>query len=60
MEADDIINSLVEYTQEFGNYEKVMIISGDKDFAQLQKYSNVDQYSPITKSLLKSMTHMLF
>jgi len=53
MEADDIINSLVEYTQEFGNYEKVMIISGDKDFAQLQKYSNVDQYSPITKKLIK-------
>ena len=26
-----------------------MIISGDKDFIQLQKYSNVSQYSPILK-----------
>ena len=46
-EADDIIACLVESTQEFGNNEKVMIISGDKDFIQLQKYKNVKQYSPI-------------
>ena len=26
-----------------------MIVSGDKDFIQLQKYSNVTQYSPILK-----------
>jgi 5'-3' exonuclease len=29
--------------------EKIMIISGDKDFIQLQKYRNVKQYSPILK-----------
>ena len=45
-EADDIIATLVESTQEFGNHEKVMIISSDKDFIQLQKYSNVKQFSP--------------
>ena len=32
--------------------EKVMIVSGDKDFIQLQKYDNVKQYSPITKKLV--------
>ena len=26
-----------------------MIVSGDKDFIQLQKYPNVQQYSPILK-----------
>ena len=25
--------------------EKIMIVSGDKDFIQLQKYPNVKQYS---------------
>ena len=29
-----------------------MIISGDKDFIQLQKYLNVKQYSPILKKLV--------
>ena len=48
-EADDIIGTLVLNTQEFGQYEPVMIISSDKDFAQLQKYNNVKQWSPIQK-----------
>jgi len=51
-EADDIIATLVEKTQEFGEYEKVMIVSSDKDFAQLQKYENVYQYSPMKKGLV--------
>ena len=29
-----------------------MIVSGDKDFIQLQKYPNVKQYSPITKKMV--------
>lgn len=49
LEADDIIAALVDYTQEFGQWEPVLIISGDKDFAQLQKYSNVKQYSPVQR-----------
>lgn len=48
-EADDIIAAMVETKQEFGTDEKVMIVSADKDFVQLQKYSNVEQFSPMTK-----------
>ena len=44
-EADDIIATLCKNYQD----KKIMIISGDKDFIQLQKYSNVQQYSPILK-----------
>ena len=55
-EADDIIGVLVEQTQEFGQHEEVMIISGDKDFAQLQKYDNVAQYSPVQKKFIKTDT----
>ena len=47
-EADDIIGVL---SREAGT-EKVMIISGDKDFIQLQVHKNVKQYSPITKKLV--------
>jgi hypothetical protein len=52
-EADDVIAALVEDTQEFGNHDDVMIISADKDFAQLQKYNNVSQFSPMTKKYIK-------
>jgi 5'-3' exonuclease len=51
-EADDIIGTLVENTNEFGNHEKVMIVSADKDFAQLQRYGNVRQFSPLTKKFI--------
>ena len=51
-EADDCIAQLVEETQEFGKAEDVMIISSDKDFAQLQRYSNVKQYSPMQKKFI--------
>ena len=44
-EADDIIGFLCEENKD----EKIIIISGDKDFIQLQKYPNVTQWSPITK-----------
>jgi len=43
-EADDIIAVLVKHTK-----EPIMIISGDKDFIQLQSKPNVKQYSPIQK-----------
>ena len=56
VEADDMVGVLCDYTQEFGQYEEVMIISGDKDFAQLQKYKNINQYSPITRKFIKEPT----
>lgn len=61
-EADDIIGVLVESTQDFGKNEKVMIVSGDKDFLQLQKYPNVKQYSPSLKKLMveKNPSFFLF
>ena len=51
-EADDVIGTLVANTQEFGQYENVMIISADKDFAQLQRFDNVRQFSPLTKKFI--------
>ena len=51
-EADDVIGTLVEHTNEFGNYEPVMIISADGDFKQLQRYDNVKQFSPLLKKFV--------
>ena len=52
-EADDIIGALAHtFGVEFGNAEKIMIISGDKDFKQLHKYINVEQYDPTRKKFL--------
>lgn len=52
-EADDSIAQIVMNTQEFGQYEQVMIISADHDFKQLQKFDNVKQFSPMTKKFVK-------
>mgnify|MGYP003648238140 FL=1 len=49
-EADDIIAALCGEL-EFDN-GKTLILSGDKDFIQLQKFHNVTQYSPITKKFV--------
>jgi len=55
-EADDVIGVL---TNRFGAYlnnattERILVLSGDKDFGQLQKYSNVDQYSPVLKKFIR-------
>ncbi len=48
-EADDIIASLCKRYHES---EKMLIISGDEDFFQLQKYKNVNQYSGYHKKLV--------
>jgi hypothetical protein len=52
-EADDIIGCLVRY---ISPNESVMIISGDRDFVQLQN-ENVKQYDPVQK---KNVTNRLF
>ena len=49
-EADDVIAVLAT---RYAASQKVMILSSDKDFAQLQKFSNVEQYSPILKKNIK-------
>jgi hypothetical protein len=59
-EADDAIAEITKWTQEFGNYEKVMIVSADHDFIQLQKYGNVDQFSPNTKKFVKDDNPRLY
>jgi hypothetical protein len=46
-EADDVIAYL---TKKHYKREGIMIISSDKDFQQLQRYENVNQYSPKNKS----------
>ena len=55
-EADDVIATLCKHYQN----EKVMIVSGDKDFIQLQKYDNVKQYSPITKKLVDGIAPKVY
>tara|TARA_Y100001958_G_C21217653_1_gene543033 strand:+ start:448 stop:1302 length:855 start_codon:yes stop_codon:yes gene_type:complete len=58
-EADDIIGTLCKNTQEFGQYEDVMIVSADKDFLQLQRYKNVRQYSPLLKKEYREKTPLV-
>lgn len=61
-EADDIIATLAQWTQDNDLVQQgldfeaqpVLIISGDHDFAQLQRYKNVKQYSPIQKVWVKA------
>ena len=50
-EADDIIGVLAKA---ISPHEPVLILSGDGDFKQLQKFPNVKQYSPITQKFLVS------
>ena len=49
-EADDIIAILAKNWID----EKVLILSGDKDFMQLQKFDNINQYSPVQKKFLRT------
>lgn len=49
-EADDVIGTLCMH---FGNtHQKILIVSGDKDFRQLQTFFNVKQYDPVRKRWL--------
>ena len=55
-EADDIIASIVFHVaKEPKNYEKVLILSGDKDFIQLQQHNFVSQYSPTQKKFINGV-----
>lgn len=56
-EADDIIGTLVP---RHAPHEKVLILSSDGDFLQLQQYgSNVKQYNPSQKKYVKSVDPLL-
>lgn len=56
-EADDIIGTVVHEKGTIlnsPNTEQILILSGDKDFIQLHKYANVQQYSPAEKKWVKN------
>ena len=55
-EADDVIAIICKHYQS----EKIMIVSGDKDFIQLHKYENVRQYSPITKKHVNGVNPVVY
>lgn len=48
-EADDIIGYMVRKHSD----EKLLILSGDKDFIQLQMHGDVSQYDPVRKRWIK-------
>lgn len=54
-EADDVIGSIcMKYGSELNSEEKILILSGDKDFVQLQVYGNVTQFDPVRKKDITS------
>jgi len=56
-EADDIIGTLVPI---YAPHQKVLILSSDGDFLQLQMYgANVKQYNPSQKKYVKSIDPLL-
>jgi 5'-3' exonuclease len=62
-EADDIISVLTTFVahknirlqKDMQPAEKVLILSGDKDFIQLQKYPWLKQYNPVMKKFVSGM-----
>ena len=54
-EADDIIGTIchTEGVALGDGKEKILVLSGDKDFIQLQVYANVSQYDPVRKRMIK-------
>lgn len=55
-EADDCIAVVVQHIAVTpSEYEKVLILSGDKDFIQLQKHNFVKQFSPVLKKFVSGI-----
>jgi 5'-3' exonuclease len=62
-EADDVISVLtkvvalknIRLQKDMQPVEKVLILSGDKDFIQLQKYPWLRQYNPVMKKFVSGM-----
>jgi len=67
-EADDVIAVMSKWTQSNGfvqqglveDPQKVLILSSDGDFIQLQKWANVSQYSPMQKKQIKATKRELY
>lgn len=60
-EADDIIASIVRKVRvDDKSDEPILILSGDKDFIQLQKYDNIEQYDPVRKKWIKDNNPQTF
>ena len=67
-EADDVIAVMAKWTQTNGfvqqglveDPQKVLILSSDGDFIQLQKWANVSQYSPMQKKQIKATKKELY
>lgn len=63
-EADDVIASLVKWKGSIleadSDKDKILILSGDKDFIQLQTYKNVKQYDPTRKKWIAHNDPALF
>ena len=62
-EADDVIATLAEYTSMVQSSNNplfdddpspFLIVSGDHDFVQLQRYKHVTQFTPIQKKFIKA------
>lgn len=51
-EADDIISVICNQNSKQESPDKILILSGDKDFIQLHKYSFVEQYNPVLKKYI--------
>ena len=60
-EADDCIATVVDYISKTPTaFEKVLVLSGDKDFIQLQKHNFVKQFSPVQKKFLNGQDPHLY
>lgn len=52
-EADDVIASICMAHGKVLGGEKILILSSDKDMAQLQYFSNVEQFDPVNKKWVR-------
>jgi len=60
-EADDCIATVVDYISKTPtSFEKVLILSGDKDFIQLHKHNFVKQFSPVLKKFVNGQDPHLY
>lgn len=55
-EADDAIGTIIHNNGTLLNTggERFLVLSGDKDYIQLHRYANVDQYDPVRKRWIRN------